>query len=102
MCWLFSPIRRRGFCAEWPASLFTKNKYVILAAPFIFFMALSYFTELLAVFRLNPGTTLLKGIALSDAGGGIYYNLLYHTVLSVLLCTVYGFVSGRRFRYEGI
>lgn len=84
------------------ASLFSKNKYVILATPFIFFMALSYFTELLACFELNPGTTLLKGMALSFAGGGIYYNLLYHTVLILLLCGAYGIVSGRRFRHEGI
>lgn len=83
-------------------SLFCKNKYVIVAAPFICFMLLSYVTEMLSVTYLNPGTMLLKGNIRSTPGGGILCAAIYFIGLSGIMGAWYYLSSRRRMKYEGI
>lgn len=105
------------YCMPWTLfglllSLFTKNRYVLIAAPFVCFWALSYVIEMLypychAACWLWPALTLLHN------SGWIYeefwtmahtilYPLIYNFGLIAILASVYYFVSVRRFRREGI
>lgn len=84
------------------ASLFCKNKYIIFAASFIIFISFSYITQLLGLYWLDPGMTLLKGMVRSMAGGGIYYAFTYHMSFIAVLSLIYYIVSKRKFYYEGI
>lgn len=84
------------------ASLFCKNKYVIIAAPFIGFMLISYITEMVSADYLNPGNMLLKGAIRNTPGGGILYAAIYFVGLSVVLGAGYYTISRRRIKHEGI
>ena len=83
-------------------SLFTTQKYLIVAGPFVFFMLFSYFTELLGVFWLNPGWTLLKGSVRTRIGGGIFHAFAYQLIFIIFLLLIYCLVWKRKLRYEGI
>ena len=91
-------------------SVFSKNRYLILALPGLFYLALSYLIQSLYMYWqwplfiwLNPGHTLLKRRdILALPGGGIFYTLCYHAILSILLIVVYWTESKRRIRREGL
>jgi|GEM_PF-6437577 len=83
-------------------SILSKNKYVIIASPFILDMAISYGTEILSIHWLNPGLMLLKGPMLQKPFGGLLYAIGYHMVLILILSIFYYGMSKRRFLREGI
>ena len=56
-------------------SYISKNRYVIIASPFIFDMVISYVTEMLSYDILGPDSTLLKGNVIYLFGGGIFYAI---------------------------
>lgn len=73
----------------WPliclaAYALTSNKYVIIAAPFIFRTLLSYLAQAIRCFPLDPAQLLLKGVMRNTAGGGIVYVLIYFLILGGL------------------
>lgn len=82
-------------------SYVTKNKYVIIASPFIFNLAISYVTEMFSIDFLGPTSTLLKGDVIYFPFGGIYYALCYHFVLIMFLGTVISVVFRRRLSHGG-
>lgn len=85
-------------------SAFSKNRYIIFAAPYIAYMTMNYVTQVVDVMWLSPGTTILhrSGAAMAEFGGGIFYNLRFNLSLALVLTIVYCIVSERRFRHEGI
>lgn len=95
------------FCLPWTligvlVSFVSKNRYVIIASPFIVFMGTSYLTEILSMEKLHPGLILLKGSVLHMPGGGIYHTLLYVTVLTGILLILTVWAVRRRMRHEGL
>lgn len=76
-------------------SLFTNNKYLIFASPFILFIIISYVTEAMRLFLLNPGSTLLKGSVRGFFGGGILHALVYHLITVSVLSVVYLYLFRR-------
>ena len=84
-------------------SIFSKNKYVIVAFPFIFNFAISYLLQSSPLSRFNPDLTLLKGkFVLGMPYGGIFYALGYHAVFITLFSVCYYVLSRRRYRHGGI
>lgn len=83
-------------------SLFCRNKYVIIAAPFIGFMLISYITEMVSADYLSPGNMLLKGAIRNTPGGGILYAAIYFVGLSAVFGAAYYMISRRRIKHEGI
>jgi len=83
-------------------SILSKNKYIIIASPFILFMAVSYATEMSSADLLNPGLMLLKGSMLKMSYGGLFYAIGYHTIVISLLSLFYYYMSKRRFLHEGL
>lgn len=72
-------------------SFFSRNKYVIIASPFIALLAGNYITELLSVNILNPGMTLLIGNDFRyQEYGGIFHTVRYFAILlfalTIMLC----------------
>lgn len=84
------------------ASVFSKNKYVILAAPFLMEWSVTLVLQMLGVWQLDPGMTLLKGPYIRLPWGGIPYALGYHGILVAALSAFYYGMSKRRYRREGI
>lgn len=84
-------------------SIFSKNKYVIIAFPFILRTAANLITDLTALHMLSPGVMLLKGsVILRMPYGGFFYALGYHMVFVAAFSIFYYAMSKRRFRHEGI
>lgn len=83
-------------------SIYSKNKYVIVAFPFICSIAVSYLLQISPLSILDPGLTLLKGSILKMPSGGIFYALGYHLVWITVSSVFYYVMSRRRFRREGI
>ncbi len=83
-------------------SVFSRNKYVILAAPFLIEWAVSVVLQMLGLWLLDPGMTLLNGPGLRLPFGGIPYSLGYNGALVAILSTFYYVMSKRRYRREGI
>ena len=84
-------------------SIFSKNKYVIIAFPFILNIAVSYILQGSPLAQFDPGQTLLKTpIILRKPYGGIFYALGYHAVFITLFSVCYYVMSRRRYRREGI
>lgn len=83
-------------------SIFSKNKYVIIAFPFILHIAVSYGLQSSPLSILDPGLTLLKGSVLRMPCGGIFYALGYHGVWIAVFSVFYYVMSRRRYRHEGI
>ena len=83
-------------------SLYTNNRYVIIAAPFILSMAFSYITEMAALDFLNPGYMLLKGPLRQELWGGFFHALIYQLLCVLLLSGFYYFKSKRRYLYAGL
>ena len=95
------------YCLPWTlfgmlTSFFTRNKYMIIAMPYISFMILSYLTELLPVMWLNPGMTLLKAQMVRETYGGVPFALVYNMSLAGVLALIYYIASQRRIRHEGL
>jgi len=95
------------FSIPWPllslaVSILSKNKYVIIASPFILFMAASYVTEMSSADMLNPGLMLLKGSMLKKSYGGLFYAISYHVIFSLFFAFFYYCMSKRRFLHEGL
>lgn len=92
-------------------SLFTKNRYVLIAAPFVCYWAFSYIIESICPFcpvaswLWAPRTMLEAGVIYEDywtMAYSILYPPIYHFSLSAILASIYFFVSKWRFRHEGI
>lgn len=83
-------------------SIFSKNKYVIIAFPFILDIAVSYGLQSSPLSILDPGLTLLKGPILRMPCGGIFYALGYHGGWIAVFSVFYYVMSRRRYRCEGI
>lgn len=83
-------------------SVLSKNKYIIIASPFIIFMGGSCIAEMMSLSMLHPGLMLLKGAILKMPYGGIFYATGYHMVFSFLFSVFYYVMSKRRFVHEGI
>jgi hypothetical protein len=83
-------------------SIISKNKYIIIASPFIFFIATSYITEICSIPFINPGLMLLKGPILKMPYGGSLYVVSYQTIFVLLFSLFYYIMSKRRFLSEGI
>lgn len=83
-------------------SVFSKNKYVILAAPFLIEWSVSLVLQMLGVWQLEPGMTLLAGPYIRLPWGGIPYALGYQGILVAALSAFYYGMSKRRYRREGI
>lgn len=104
------------YCLVWPlfgilVSLFTKNRYVILAAPFVIFMAWNYISQLiygifhniLWVMPIQP--VLLWGLpweAYWSIELHVIYPIIYHVVLLGGLSLTCLLIIKRRFVKEGI
>ena len=86
------------------ASLISKNRYLIFAAPYLVFMFSNYLMQFFNVYQFSPVCTILheNRERMSDFGGGIFYNLIYNTIFSLILVTIYCVISERRFQHEGI
>ena len=83
------------YSAMWPlasavVATWTANRYVILAAPFLLFTALSYIGELMRMYWLCPALTLLQGVTMFWAGGGLPHAITYHAGAVCLLCLLFG------------
>ena len=84
-------------------SVFSKNKYIIIAAPFLIEKAVGTITQMIpSLWLLIPGLTLLKGTSLRLPYGGIPYALGYNGVIVAALSVFYYVMSKRRYRHEGI
>lgn len=83
-------------------SIFSKNKYAIIAFPFIFHIGGSYILQLSPLAKLDPGLTPLKGWVRRMPHGGIFYAMGYHLVLIAVFSVCYYVMSRRRYRREGI
>lgn len=104
------------FCLPWTMfslvfSLFTQNRYVLIAAPFVCFFSMNYLLDALYPLYPNvvwflPTQTLLEGKLLYEDFWSlkfhILYPVIYHFVLIGVLATIYYVVSKRRFQREGI
>lgn len=96
-----------AFSAPWgllclAVSVFSKNKYVILAAPFLIARGAAIVLQMLGLWLMDPGMTLLNGISLRLPYGGIPYALGYNGALVAALSVFYYVMSKRRYRHEGI
>ena len=84
-------------------SIFSKNKYVIIAFPFIFNIAVSYILQSSPLAQFDPSLTLLKGLfVLGMPYGGIFYALGYHAVFITIFSVGYYVMSRRRYHHGGI
>ena len=84
-------------------SIFSKNKYVIIAFPFIFNIMVSYSLQGSPLDRFDPRLTLLKGqFVLGLPYGGIFYALGYHAVFITIFSVCYYVMSRRRYHHGGI
>lgn len=104
------------FCLPWPivgmvVSLFTKNKYIVLAAPFIIYMAWNYLTQLIYpkwnnILWVSPGSPLLRmGLPWESYWTielTILYPIVYHVIFIGGLSLIYLLITRRRFSREGI
>lgn len=104
------------FCMPWTMfgllfSLFTKNRYVLIAAPFVCYWALSYTVEMIypycpfALWFWPPLAMLDSGWIYEEfwtMAHSILYPLIYNLGLIALLAFIYYFVSRRRFLREGL
>lgn len=104
------------YCLPWAligmiVSLFTKNRYILIASPFIVFMAWNYLTQLAYPYFYNilfvlPTEPLMGGGLMADErwtlGLTIVYPVIYHAILIGGLSLAYYFVTKRRFCREGI
>ena len=84
------------------ASVFSKNKFVILAAPFLIERSVSLVIQMLGLWLLDPGMPLLDGPSLRLPWGGIPYALCYNGILVAALSAFYYVMSKRRYCHEGI
>lgn len=86
------------------ASLISKNRYLIFAAPYLLFMFSIYIMQFFNIYQFSPVLTILheNRERMSDFGGGIFYNLIYNTLFFSILLIAYCTISERRFRHEGI
>lgn len=91
-------------------SLVTKNKYILIAAPFVCCFGLSYIVEIVSVkwpvlIWVWPLQTILDaGLIFRDfwtMTHTVLYPVIYHLGLIVLLGGIYYCVSKRRFLREG-
>ena len=104
------------YCLFWSligmaVSLVTKNKYVLIAAPFIIYLVWEYVTQLLysvtktALF-FNPGSPMMNGTLEYLPCWRVEYSVLYpilcYFVLIGGLSALYYFVTKRRFLREGL
>lgn len=83
-------------------SLFSKNKYVVIAFVFIIDRAASYLFQVSPLYLLDPGLTLLRGPVLRRPFGGIFYSLGYHAIWITVFSVFYYAVSRRRYGREGV
>lgn len=104
------------YCLPWPlvgmvVSLITKNRYIILASPFVIYMAWNYITQLIYskwhnVLWISPRQPLLRqGLPWESYWSielTILYPIVYHIIFIGGLSFVYMLVTRRRFYREGI
>lgn len=104
------------FCMPWAVigmvvSLFTKNKYIIIASPFVIFMAWNYLCQIIQniwppIKWIRPTEpTLFDELVHADFWSlklTISYPIIYHVLLIGGLSLIYYFTIKRRFRNEGI
>lgn len=83
-------------------SLISRNKYIVIAAPFLLKTAVSYVTEGSPFELLNPVMTLLKGRAAKMYMGGFLYACVYHGAVILICSALYYGISRRNFGREGI
>lgn len=88
----------------WPAiSLlcwsFTPNQYVALAAPFVIKVAVSWSTQFLGLYFLDPAQLLLKGVLNQTFGGGVPYVLIYCAVVIAVCGIIWDCTVRRRLRH---
>lgn len=91
------------FSMEWgligmAVSFFIKNRYVVIAAPFLFAQIMGY----LMYGAYAPYTTLLQTVHLHWAGGGLYYAIGYHIISLSIWIGLSVLFFYRRLRYEGV
>lgn len=104
------------YCLPWPligmvVSLLTKNKYILIASPFVIFMAWNYIVQLIYsvchnILWILPTQPLL-GMGLPweaywSIELTILYPVVYHVVLIGGLSIAFCFIRKRRFLREGI
>ena len=83
-------------------SVYTKNKYVILAAPFLITRLVSAVVPE-PLYLLSPSMpTLPTGHVTRLPDGGILYMLVYNGVFIAVLSVLYYVMSKRRYHREGI
>lgn len=86
-------------------SVFSKNKYVIIAFPFILELAVRYTLAVLPLPlpKLDPYLTISLGSwVLRMPYGGIFYSLGYNGVWIAVFSVFYYVMSRRRYHREGI
>lgn len=84
-------------------SVYTKNKYVILAAPFLITRLVSAVVSATPLYLLSPSMpTLPTGNVIRLPDGGILYMLVYNGVFIAVLSVLYYVMSKRRYHREGI
>lgn len=104
------------YCLYWSLigmalSLVTKNKYVLIAAPFIIYLVWEYVTQMLysvskvALF-FNPGSPMMNGTLEYLPSWKVEYSVLYPILCYVILIGglggLYYIVTKRRFLREGL
>ncbi|MBO5389871.1 MAG: hypothetical protein J6A59_17385 [Lachnospiraceae bacterium] len=95
------------YALPWPlvgimASYILRNRYVIVASPFIAFVFISYITQLLSLERLDPGLTLLKGSVMYMEYGGVIHSVLYNILLTTLFIVIIFVEIKMRYKKRGI
>lgn len=91
------------FSMEWGmigmvVSFFIKNRYVVVAAPFLFAQIMAY----LMYGAFAPYTTLLQTVHLHWAGGGLYYAIGYHAISLAVWIGLSILLFHRRMKNEGV
>lgn len=85
------------------ASLFIHNVYIPFAVPFVVYLIWNFVTVTNQWHWLSMSMLLLKtSRAMQQTGGGIFYSLLYHIVVCLILSFIYAFIRGRQWRHEGV
>lgn len=104
------------YCLHWnlmgmALSLVTKNKYVLIAAPFIIYLVWEYMTQMIysmakGVMFVNPGSMRMSGGLEYLPYWQLSYSYLYPIVVYVILIGglggLYYIVTKRRFLREGL
>lgn len=104
------------YSLPWPLlgmviSLFTKNRYVIMASPFVIFMLWNYITQFLwfdnnwIIWVIPTGPMLLIGVPWEpnwSLGLTFIYPIVYHVIFIGGLSLIYLLITRRRYVREGL